>query len=256
MDNVRKPKIMIGKKGIDVELCGLKPEEVTYLAVYCESKNADLGLLSDYPNVETLFVNGEFAPTGGNIDVDGISALKRLQKLILLLPAAADLSRVSVPTLKSLTVYGRINSGLSALLTDNIEYLELKGMRGVSDLSFIEGMSGLKKLYLDSMPAVERLPDFGKMPNLYGLKVYELHKLNDIGSLTRSDIRFLDLTLAADKLSGTKIAEILLQMPRLERFSGILDRNDRRDNVLENRLEKAGKSALWEYFDYDEWTKL
>lgn len=244
------PTIKIGKKETTTDLLGTKPENVKYLCVYANNKQADLDFLKEYPNVETLFVNGDLA------NVDGISELKRLSRLILLLPAEIDLSRVKVPTLKSLSVYKQINPGFSALLTDKIEYLELMDMRKLSDLSFVEQIMGLKKLYLMSLPAVEVLPDFGKMPNLYGLKIYELHKLNDIESLTRSAIRYLGLTLAADKLSGTKIADVLLRMESLERFSGSLDRSYKRDNVLDNRLKKAGKSDIWNYFDMDEWLRL
>lgn len=149
-----------------------------------------------------------------------------------------------------------MNDGFEGLLTESVEYLEVKEMRKLSDLSFIERASGLKKLYLMALPAVEALPDFGKLPNLYGLKIYELHKLNDIECLARSSIRYLDLTLAADKLSGTKIADVLLRMECLERFSGILDRSYKRDDVLENRLNKAGKSDIWNNFDMDEWLRL
>lgn len=141
-------------------------------------------------------------------------------------------------------------------LTENLEYLGLEDMRKLSDLSFVEKFKGLKKLYLKSLPTIEKLPDLEKMPSLYGLKIYELHKLNDIESLASSSIRFLDLTLAADKLSGTKIADVLLRMERLERFSGKLDRSHKRDDVLENKLIKSGKSEVLNYFDMDEWLTL
>lgn len=163
----------------------------------------------------------------------------------MVLSSDADLSGVCVPELKSLTVYHRINNGFTELLTDKLEYLALLEMRKLADLSFIEKAAGLKKLYLMSLPAVEKLPDFGKMPNLYGLKVYELHKLNDIESLTRSNIKYLALTLAADKLTGTKLADVLLRMEKLEGADMSLDRSSvRRETVLENALKKVGKAEL------------
>lgn len=231
--------IKIDKSETTVELGGLSPDKVTSLRVYSNDKKADLSLLGDYPNIRTLFVNGDFA------NVDGISQLEELTVLALRLPAAADLSGVRAPKLKSLSAYQQINEGFSGLLTENIEYLELMEMRKVSDLSFVEKAVGLKKLYLMSLPAVEKLPDFGKMPNLYGLKVYELHKLNDVESLTRSNIRFLALTLAADKLSGTKLADILLRMEKLEGAEMFLDRSGAgRVTVLKNQFKKAGRAEL------------
>lgn len=245
------PTIRIDKKETTVDLLGTKPEDVTYLCVYSNDKKTDLGFLREYPNVETLFVNGDFA------NVDGISELKRLNRLILVLFADVDLSGVCVPELKSLTAYHQINNGFAELLTENVEYLELLEMRRITDLSFIEKAKGLKKLYLCSMPAVEKLPDFGKLPNLYGLKLYELHKLNDIDSLTCSNLRYLDFVLVADKLSGTKLADVLLGMERLEWAHLIPDRSsDRRYNVMENRLRKAGREQLLVYCDMDKWKKL
>ena len=222
------PTIRIDKKETTVDLLGTKPEDVTYLCVYSNDKKTDLGFLREYPNVETLFVNGDFA------NVDGISELKRLNRLILVLSADVDLSGVCVLELKSLTAYHQINNGFAEMLTENVEYLELLEMRRITDLSFIEKAKGLKKLYLCSLPAVEKLPDFGKLPNLYGLKLYELHKL-----------------------SGTKLADVLLGMERLEWAHLIPDRSsDRRYNVMENRLRKAGREQLLVYCNMDKWQKL
>lgn len=249
-DNVGTVKI--GKKDSNVDLSGLTPNKVKYLRIYADNKRANLGFLSDYPNVETLFINGDLA------NVDGISELKRLKRLVLRIPAEIDLSEVHIPELKKLSVYKQINPGISNLLTENIEYLELMEMRRLTDLSFVEKASNLKKLYLMSLPSVEKLLDFGKLPNLFALKLYELHKLNDIESLTRSNIKYLDLALVADKLTGTKIADVLFRMEHLEQADIILDRSsDKRYNVLKKRLEKLGKpQLLTTYFDMNMWLNL
>lgn len=244
------PTIKIGKNGTSAELLGQKPEDVKTLIVYGYTKSAELSLLSDYPNVEKLILSGDFA------NVDDISSLGSLNKLVIHISSNTPLNNLRIPGLKSLSLEEKLCEGYEGLLTESLEYLELIEIRKLSDLSFVEGLSGLRKLYLNSLSAVEKLPDFGKMPNLYGLKIYELHKLNDLESLTRSAIRYLDLTLAADKLSGTKIADVLLRMEHLQRFSGSLDRSCKRDEVLENRLEKAGKSDICNYFDMSEWLQL
>lgn len=244
------PTIKIGKDGTEVELLGQAPAEVKTLTVYGYVKSAELSLLADYPSVEKLMLIGDFA------SVDDISSLKSLNRLVFHLESDTPLNSLRIPGLKSLSLNGRLCGGWENLLTESLEYLELSDIRGLSDLSFVEELKGLRKLYLNALPAVEKLPDFGKMPSLYGLKIYELHKLNDIESLTKSAIRYLDLTLAADKLSGTKIADVLLRMEHLERFSGKLDRSHKRDDVLENKLIKSGKSGLLNYFDMEEWLKL
>lgn len=120
----------------------------------------------------------------------------------------------------------------------------------------IENAAGLKKLYLQSLPGVETLSDFAKLPELYALKIYELHKLNGIESLTNSSIKYLSCTLAADKLSGTSIADTLLNMKYLEQaHMNYIDRSSlKRYNVLENKMKTAGKENLLVYeMDYDTW---
>lgn len=246
----KNPEIKIGKSGTAVELLGQKPEEVKTLIIYGYVKSAELSLLADYPNVEKLILSGEFA------NVDDINSLKSLNWLCLYLESNTPLGGLKIPALTSLSLSKKLCEGRENLLTESLEYLELSDIRGLSDLSFVEELTGLKKLYLNSLSGVEKLPDFGKMPGLYGLKIYELHKLNDIESLTRSNIRYLDLTLAADKLTGTKIADALLKMEHLERFSGKLDRSHKRDDVLENKLIKSGKGGLLNYFDMEEWLAL
>lgn len=233
------PTITIDKKETVADLCGITPDKVTDLRVYSKNKSADLEFLIDYPNVRELFAGGEFA------NVDGISQLNELTRLALNLPEAVDLSGVRAPGLTSLSLYNQLNEGFEGLISDKLEYLEIMEMRKLSDLSFIEKAAGLKKLYLMSLPDVEKLPDFGKMPQLYGLKVYELHKLNDIERLVRSNIKYLALSISADKLTGTKIADVLLRMEKLEGAEMILDRSgSRRETVLENQLKKAGREEL------------
>lgn len=247
----QNPEIKIGKKETSVELLGLSPEKVKNLAVYSSNKNADLGILRDYPNVETLFINGDFA------NIDDISSLISLNGLTIRLTSDTPLNNLYISGLKRLSVYERLNDGFENLITESLEYLELMEIRKISDLSFVERASGLRKLYLMSLPGVEKLPDFEKMPNLYGLKIYELHKLIDIESLTKSAVRYLAVSLAADKLNGSKIADVLLRMEYLERASMILDRSSNtRYNAIEKSLKKSGRAELLSSFDMSEWLRM
>lgn len=234
--------IRIGKRETSVDLEGIPSEKVSYLRIYSGNKQANLELLASYPQVTQLFLQGEFA------NLDGISCLKGLRSLTMYPSAPVDFSGVRGLPLVNLTVGRSFHESLAALLTENLESLELTAMRKLRDLSFVERASGLKKLSLSSLPAVECLPDFGKMPDLYALKVYELHQLNDLESLTRSAIRYLALALAADKLTGSKIAEVLLRMECLEHVDvANLDRSGfRRYGVLEKRMRQAGKGQILE----------
>lgn len=246
-------EIVIRRTGTETDLGGLPPEGVRYLKVSSEKKMADLDFLEAYPNVTQLFLRGRFA------DINAVSGLARLGSLTLYLSGAVDFSGLRVPALRDLTVGGPVDGSVAHLLNGGVERLELSGARRLADLSFLEGAGGLRKLYLRSLPAAEALPDFGKLPNLYALKLYELHKLSDMDSLTRSAVRYLAVSLSADKLSGTKLAEVLLGMERLERASlRGLDRSGlRRWGVIENQLKKAGREALLaEDLDMTRWELL
>lgn len=244
--------IKIGKKETSVDLGGLKPEEISYLRIYSDKKQTDLDLLSAYPNVTELLLDGEFA------NIDTVSDLRQLRSLTLDLSMPVDFSGIHGLALKTLSASCLIDGSFSALLTDSVEYLELVNIRKLTDLSFVEQAKRLKKLYLCSLPAVEVLPDFGKLPSLYALNLYELHKLNDIESLARSAIRYLAFTLAADKLSGTKIADVLLRMETLQQADmSFLDRgSSRRFTVLENQLKKTGQEKLLKPILMDQWKIL
>ena len=61
-------EINIGKKETVVELNGLAPDRVRSLRIYA-NKKTDLAFLSDYPEVEELFLRGDFT------DITGVNEL-------------------------------------------------------------------------------------------------------------------------------------------------------------------------------------
>ncbi len=245
-------EVKIGKEGTTMELHGLAPGDVTYLAVYA-GKKSNLQLLSDFPNLKKLFLNGDFT------DLDAIAGLKNLTHLTMYLSLPVDFSNLKGIELESLSASCKINETFSAFFSDRLKALELNSIRQLKDLSFIEQIPGLKKLYLNSLPGVEELPDLSKLKNLYALKLYELHKLNNIENLIHSSIQYLDFTLAADKLSGTKIAEVLLSMEQLKgAYMDLIDRSSpKRFEVIENKLKKVGRADLLDYqMLYSDWEAL
>ncbi len=245
-------EIHIRRQGTTVDLGGMDPEQVTDLRLYSGGKS-DLSLLADYPNVTRLLLRGSF--TG----IDAVGALKHLRSLRLYPSAPVDCAALAGLSLGELAVCDHMAEHIDALFYPGLRLLEIGGQRRLGDLSFLEGAVGVEKLYLHALPAVETLPDFGKLPKLYALKLYELHRLSDLGSLSRSNIRYLAVSLAADKVTGTRLAETLLAMPRLERANlACVDRSSpRRYTVLQNQLRKAGRlDLLAEDMDYRTWERL
>lgn len=192
----------------------------------------DLMVLKNFPNARKLTLDGKF--TG----FENIVTLESLEILEIRLEAFeyADLEK---------------------LMTSGLKHLEIHDMRKLNDLSFIEKAENLERLYLENLPGVKVFPNFQK---IYSLKLYELHKLENLEALKTSAIRYLDLTLSADKISATEIANILMEMEKLEKVNFYyVDRNCRRTGAIENRLVKCGRENLIAekgMFDYVNWAKL
>lgn len=149
------------------------------------------------------------------------------------------------PNLESLNLYGKFTGHGHISSLENLENLKISGfiptIRKFSDLSFIEKIPNLKKLWLESLPSVISLPI---LHNIYALKIYELHKIENLDTLLDSQLHFLDLCLCADKIPATKIAEMLSKIDTLEKVGVILDRSGRKEEVLRNQLIKRGKGHL------------
>lgn len=70
----------------------------------------------------------------------------------------------------------------------------------------LDSATQLQKFYLDSLPAVQVLPELEGLPALYAMKLYELHKLSDLSALSQSHLRYFAASLIADKLSAKTLA--------------------------------------------------
>ncbi len=149
------------------------------------------------------------------------------------------------PNLKQLDLYGKFTGYGYISSLEYLENLKISGfipaIRNFSDLSFVEKIPNLKKLWLEYLPSVKSLPI---LHNIYALKIYELHKIENLDTLLNSQLHFLDLCLCADKIPATKIAEILSKIDTLEKVGVILDRSGRKEEVLRNQLIKRGKGHL------------
>lgn len=187
-------------------------KDITRLTLVSDNNKfeVDLGILNHLPNIEELALAGNF--TG----LEKVAMLKNLHSL-------------------SLQLKLKENDDLECMMTNTLTYLEVRDMRKLSDLSFIEKAPNLRKLFLMSLPSVYRLP---RLNNIYALKIYELHKLVELDELKESKIRYLGLDLCSDTLSGTALAKIISCMSSIEHVDTHLDRNYKRDNVVCNQLIK------------------
>lgn len=245
-------EIIIKKGDINVNLKGLELDKITRLSLYSENKN-DLHILCQYPNIETLNLYGKVC------GLDSLLELKQLKELTLIDFSGADFIGLNKLSLRTISVINStIGENFLELLSESVEYLYLDNIKKMESLEFVEKATGLKKLFMADIPWIDTLPNFNKLKNLYALKLYGLHKLNNIDNLIHSNIEYLACSLVADKITGTKFADTLLRMKFLKQADmHLLDRNDRRYPTLKNKLAKEGKEGLLTDFGgFNTWIKL
>ena len=224
--------------GEKIDLNGLKPDAVRCLSVTGERK-VDLSFLRDYPNLEELTLMEKCE--GAEV----LSELKHLHTLSLWLSAPVSWDDVSLPGLRVLHLRGEKNGDITPLLS-SITYLHLEEMRKTEDLApFLTLAPRLQKLYLQSLPAVQVLPELEGLPALYAMKLYELHKLSDLSALSHSHLRYFAASLIADQLSARALADVVLAIPNLEAAAlQLADRSERRYGGVQKAFAAAGKSPL------------
>ncbi len=224
--------------GEEINLNGMEPNAVHSLSVTGEKK-VDLSFLREYPNLEELTLMEKCE------GVEVLSGLKRLHTLSLSLSAPISWDDVSLPVLRVLHLYGEKNGDITSLLS-GITYLHLEKMRKTEDLTpFLTPATQLQKLYLNSLPAVQVMPELDRLPALYALKLYELHKLSDLSTLSHSHLRYFAASLIADKLSAKALADAVMAIPKLEGTAlQLVDRSERRYGGIQKVFAAEGKSSL------------
>ena len=92
---------------------------------------------------------------------------------------------------------------------------------------------------------MQELPALDGLPSLYALKLYELHKLNDLSALSHSHLRYFAASLIGDKLSAQALADAVVAIPNLEAAAlQLADRSERRYGGIQKAFAAAGKSSL------------
>ena len=224
--------------GEKIDLNGLKRNAVQRLSVTGERK-VDLSFLRNYPNLEELTLMEKCE------GVEVLSELRQLHTLSLWLSAPVSWDNVSLPGLRVLHLRGEKNGDIAPLLS-SVTYLHLEEMRKTEDLApFLTPATRLKKLYLQSLPAVQALPEMDGLPSLYALKLYELHKLNDLPALSRSHLLYFAASLIADQLPAKALADAVMAIPDLKSTAlQLVDRSERRYGGVQKAFAAAGKSPL------------
>ena len=187
-----------------------------------------------------------------SVDVDMTAATKADVKFIHLhnYGGSADFSLLEgYPNLgfapKIFTVDGHIDERISCFLSDNLLRMTIRENRKIQDLSFLEKAPHLQMLNLYNLSGITTLP-FSKLPQLSVLSISGLHKLTDMESLAQSNVQYLNIKLSADKVSATRMADVLLRMPSLKALNiGPFSRVQcKKTPIIRRQFEKAGRSDV------------
>ena len=158
-----------------------------------KSKRPDLSVLSRFPDLEMLYIEGH---TKG---IETISELRLLTDLALRSVTLPDLS-VLLPLrrLRSLDIKlgGMRDLGLLPEI-GRLEYLELWMIRGMCDLSPISVVSSLQFLFLQALRNVQALPDLSRLTRLRRLHLETMKGLSDLAPVAEApsleDLLVLDM---------------------------------------------------------------
>lgn len=146
---------------------------------------------------------------------------------------------------KIFTVDGHIDEGISCFLSDNLLRMTISENRKIQDLSFLEKAPHLQILNLYNLSGITTLP-LSKLPQLSVLHISGLHKLTDMESLAQSNVQYLNIKLSADKVSATRMADVLLRMPSLKALNiGPFNLVQcKKTPIIRRQFEKAGRGDV------------
>jgi len=144
-----------------------------------KSKKLDLKSLKNFVNLKSIYIESHTK----NIEV--LNELTNLEDVTLRSVSLDNLSCIrSLKNLKSLNIkLGHIKDFSAIEHFKNLEYIELWQIRGLFNLSFISQLTGLKKLFLQSLNNITRFPELNNLEKLNWILLDNMKNLNDFSSL-------------------------------------------------------------------------
>ena len=173
----------IKKFGVDLweltsldELAYLSPNLIKLEIGKTHSKRNSLRILTKFPSLETLILEGSFK------DFQTVGQLTNLENLTLRSISQLDLSILTtLPQLKSLKIkLGSIKDFTVLPHIGKIRYLELWLIRGLTDITPVAEVISLQYLFLQALKHVEKIPSLNKLPALRRLHIETLKGLYDL----------------------------------------------------------------------------
>lgn len=203
-----------------------------------KSKRPTLEFLEDFKNLKTLYVEGQ------QKGIEAISSLTKLEDLTLRSVSTNGLDFLrGLDKLWSLDIkLGGIHN-LSALEGLNqIKYIELWQVKGLSDISVISTMQGLEYIYLQALRNVSDIPNLSQLRRLRRIYLENMKGLNNFKSIASAPI--LEEFIHASALGlSPKDYEDILTMKSLKR-AAVWFGSDRKNTAFR---ELASRYGIEEY---------
>jgi hypothetical protein len=173
--------LSIGIYGLDsFDFLALLPSGIKNLSLAAtKSKKPRLHILSRFESLTRLSLEGQ------QQGIEVLSELKKLEDVTLRSITTIGLNYIStLPQLWSLDIkLGGIRD-LSAIAdNENIKYLELWQIRGLSDVGVVSSLGGLQSLFLQSLINVRAIPDLSKLHKLRRLHLENLRGLENVSAI-------------------------------------------------------------------------
>lgn len=144
-----------------------------------KSRKPDLAVLSRFKDLETVYIEGHRK----NIEV--LSELTNLMDVTLRSITTPNISYLRpLERMWSLDIkLGGIKDLYAIEGMENIKYLELWMIKGLTDIGFISGLYGLQNLFLQALRRVKCLPDMVRLKKLKRICLWDMKGLEDVNSL-------------------------------------------------------------------------
>ncbi len=153
---------------------------ITELSIEQTSSNKpSIEVIKRFTNLRYLYLEGQ------QKGIEIIQELKNLEKIVLRSITTKDVSYLAgLDKLWSVDIkLGGIKQFDSLTKNQNLKYLELWQIRGLSDLSFISDIQSLQNLLIQSLKQMISIPRFDKLQRLKRISLENLKSLTDLTSL-------------------------------------------------------------------------
>jgi internalin A len=155
------------------------PDDVGFIGLGQTRKRLSLAPLARFTGMTRLYLEGHTK------DIEVVTELTQLHSVTLRSITLSDLSLLT-PLAKlralALRLGGTRNLSLLPKL-QNLDYLELWMVKGLSDLSPIAGLPNLEYLFLQSLRQVTELPELSGLARLRRLWIETMKGLNDLSPI-------------------------------------------------------------------------